>query len=310
MALLEAADPLLEKLVAPDAAVLQIAAGMKFTEGPLWLRDALLFSDIHSNRTALLRRTAEGPELTTFSKGPSNGMTLDARGRILLAEHHGRKVSVVAEDGSRTTLVDSFEGKHLNSPNDIIVKSDGAVYFTDPPYGIQWSPGGTTRPPNWWEIPLPGKEQPCNGVYRLLDDGRMDRLVDDFALPNGLAFSPDERVLYIDDSARSHIRAFEVLRDGTLGEGRVLLDMSSADPNVADGMKVDLDGNIFCTGPGGIWVCRPDGRFLGRIILPELPANLAWGDDGTVLYVTARTSIYRLPTRTRGALLGLEAVSP
>jgi gluconolactonase len=128
-------------------------------------------------------------------------------------------------------------------------------------------------------------------------------LLDDFALPNGLAFSPDESVMYIDDSARKHIRALDVRPDGTLAGSRILLDMASDDPGVPDGLKVDAQGNVFCTGPGGVWVCRADGRFLGRIILPELPANLAWGEDGSVLFLTARTSVYRLPTKTRGVIL-------
>jgi len=303
VALLEVSDPALEKLVALDALPERVAGGLRFAEGPLWRGDHLLFSDIHAGRMARLRPTAEGPELTTFSRGPSNGATLDKKGRILLAEHQGRKVSVVSERGERTTLIERFEGRRLNSPNDIIVRSDGTIYFTDPPYGIQWSAAGAKRPDNWWEIPMEGKEQPCNGVYRLTVDGKLELLVADFGLPNGLAFSPDEKTLYVDDSGRSHIRAFGVRPDGTLDEGRILLDMSSPDPNVADGMKVDLDGNIFCTGPGGIWVCTMEGRLLGRIILPELPANLAWAEDGSVLYVTARTSVYRLPTRTKGALL-------
>ena len=135
-------------------------------------------------------------------------------------------------------------------------------------------------------------------------DGGLQLVAEDFALPNGLAFSPDESVLYIDDSARKHIRAFDVRADGGLTNSRILLDMASSDPGVPDGMKVDLKGNVFCTGPGGVWVCRADGTLLGRIILPELPANLAWGEDGSVLFVTARTSVYRLQTKTRGALLG------
>jgi len=141
-------------------------------------------------------------------------------------------------------------------------------------------------------------------VYRIAPDGTVRLVVDDFALPNGLAFSPDESVLYIDDSAHKRIRAFTVRADGTLGDSRVLLDMASDDPGVPDGLKVDVQGNVFCTGPGGVWVCRADGTFLGRIILPELPANLAWGEDGSVLFLTARTSVYRLPTKTRGALIG------
>ena len=184
-----------------------------------------------------------------------------------------------------------------------MVKSDGAIYFTDPPYAIQPSTPGMPRPAGWLSAPIPGKELPSNGVYRLTPDGTLHLLVDDFALPNGLAFSPDESVLYIDDSAHKHIRAFAVRPDGTLTDSRILLDMASEDPGVPDGLKVDRHGNVFCTGPGGVWVCRPNGTLLGRIVLPELPANLAWGEDGSVLFLTARTSVYRLPTKTRGALL-------
>jgi gluconolactonase len=160
------------------------------------------------------------------------------------------------------------------------------------------------RSAGWWTQPIEGKEQASNGVYRLEPDGTLRLLIDDFALPNGLAFSPDESVLYIDDSAHKHIRAFDVRPDGSLANGRILLDMASEDPGVPDGLKVDVRGNVFCTGPGGVWVCRPDGKPLGRIVLPELPANLAWGEDGSVLYLTARTSVYRLATRTRGTLPG------
>jgi sugar lactone lactonase YvrE len=171
-------------------------------------------------------------------------------------------------------------------------------------YAIQLSTPGMPRPAGWWTKPIPGKEQPCNGVYRISPDGTIHLLVEDFALPNGLAFSPDESVLYIDDSAHKHIRAFDVRPDGTLTNSGILLDMASEDPGVPDGLKIDLHGNVFCTGPGGVWVCRPDGERLGRIVLPELAANLAWGEDGSVLFLTARTSVYRLPTKTRGALLG------
>jgi len=191
----------------------------------------------------------------------------------------------------------------LNSPNDIVVKSDGSIYFTDPPYGVQPGIRGGSRPPGWWKETIPGKEQPYNGVYRLAPDGALQMVADDFTLPNGLAFSPAESLLYIDDSAQKHIRAFTVWKDGTLHEGRLLLDMASDDPGVPDGLKVDLAGNVFCTGPGGVWVCGGDGTLLGHIVLPELPANLAWGEDGTVLFLTARTSVYRLQTKTRGTLL-------
>jgi gluconolactonase len=303
MAPLEARDPRLHDLVAPDTPIDRIAGGLGFTEGPVWRGDALLFSDIPNKRIVRWRRLPEGPELTTFTTGMSNGLTLDRQGRVLAAEHDGRRVTRVADDGARTVLAERFQGKRLNSPNDLVVKSDGAVYFTDPPYGVRPSRPGTVRPAGWWTQPIEGKEQPCHGVYRLAPDGTLSLVVDDFALPNGLAFSPDESVLYIDDSAHKHIRAFDVRPDGTLTGSRILLDMASEDPGVPDGLKVDVHGNVFCTGPGGVWVCGPDGALLGRIVLPELPANLGWGEDGSVLYVTARTSVYRVPTRTRGALL-------
>jgi gluconolactonase len=303
MAPLEARDSGLHDLIAPDAPIERVAGGLGFTEGPVWRRDHLLFSDIPNKRIARWRRLPEGPELTTYARGTSNGLTLDRQGRVLAAEHDGRRVSRVADDGTRTALAEQFQGKRLNSPNDIVAKSDGAVYFTDPPYAVQPSTPGVTRPPDWWTKPIAGKEQACHGVYRIAPDGAIQLLVDDFALPNGLAFSPDESLLYIDDSARKHIRAFSVRPDGTLTGSRILLDMASDDPGVPDGLKVDQAGNVFCTGPGGVWVCRSDGAFLGRIVLPELPANLAWGEDGTVLFLTARTSVYRLPTKTRGTLL-------
>lgn len=304
MASLEVKHPGLHDLIAPDAPVERIAGGLGFTEGPVWRGSSLLFSDIPNKRIVRWRRLPEGPELTTFATGMSNGLTLDRQGRVLAAGHDGRCVGRVADDGSRTVLAERVDGKRLNSPNDIVVKSDGSIYFTDPPYAIQPSTPGMARPEGWWTAPIPGKEQPCNGVYRLSPDGTIQLLVDDFALPNGLAFSPDESVLYVDDSAHKHIRALDVRPDGTLANSRMLLDMASQDPGVPDGFKVDQQGNVFCTGPGGVWVCRPDGEFLGRIVLPELPANLAWGEDGSVLFLTARTSVYRLPTKTRGALLG------
>jgi gluconolactonase len=303
MAPLEARDPGLHDLIAPDAPIERIAGGLTFTEGPVWRGGELLFSDIPNKRIARWRRLPEGPELTTYVRGMSNGLTLDRQGRVLAAEHDGRRVSRVADDGTRTALVEQFQGKRLNSPNDIVVKSDGSIYFTDPPYAVQPSTPGVPRPPDWWTKPIPGKEQPCHGVYRIAPDGTVRLLLDDFALPNGLAFSPDESVMYIDDSARKHIRALDVRPDGTLAGSRILLDMASDDPGVPDGLKVDAQGNVFCTGPGGVWVCRADGRFLGRIVLPELPANLAWGEDGSVLFLTARTSVYRLPTKTRGVIL-------
>ena len=296
-------NPALHTLMAADAPIDRIAGGLGFTEGPVWSGDHLLFSDIPNNRIARWRRLPEGPELTTFATGNSNGLTLDRSGQVVAAEHGGRRISRVRADGTRQVLADLYQGKRLNSPNDIVVKSDGSIYFTDPPYAVQPGTPGMARPAGWWAEPMAGKEQPCNGVYRITTTGTLELLIDDFALPNGLAFSPDESLLYVDDSAHKHIRAFDVRADGTVGNGRVVLDMASPDPGVPDGFKVDLQGNIFSTGGGGIWVARPNGEFLGRIILPELPANVAWGEDGSVLFATARTSVYRIPTLTKGALL-------
>jgi gluconolactonase len=304
MAPLEVRDPGLHDLVAPEAPIDRVAGGLIFTEGPVWRGGALLFSDIPNKRIVRWRRLPEGPEVTTFATGMSNGLTLDRQGRVLAAEHDGRRVTRIADDGTRTVLAERFQGKRLNSPNDIVVKSDGTIYFTDPPYGVKPLPPGTVRPANWWTQPIEGRELMNQGVYRLTPDGALTLVADDFALPNGLAFSPDEAILYIDDSARKHIRALEVRPDGTLGKGRVLLDMASDDAGVPDGLKVDGQGNVWCTGPGGIWVCRANGTLLGRIVLPELPANLAWGEDGSALFVTARTSVYRIPTKTRGTLPG------
>ena len=306
MSSLEVRNAGLHDLIAADASIERIAGGLAFTEGPVWRKrdNTLLFSDIPNNRIVRWRRLPEGPELTTFATGRSNGLTLDGEGQVLAAEHGGRGVSRIADNGARTMLADRFQGKRLNSPNDIVIKSGGAIYFTDPPYAVQPATPGATRPEGWWAAAIPGKEQSCNGVYRLAPGGALQLLVEDFLLPNGLAFSPDEAILYIDDSARKHIRAFDVRADGSLTNSRILLDMASSDPGVPDGLKVDLQGNVFSTGPGGVWVCRADGTFLGRIILPELPANLAWGEDGSVLFLTARTSVYRIQTKTRGVIPG------
>jgi sugar lactone lactonase YvrE len=299
---LEMTSPELHDLIAPDVTIVRVAGGLGFTEGPVWRGGALLFSDIPNQRIARWRRLAEGPELTTFTKGHSNGLTLDGQGRLLAAEHGGRCVSRIADDGTRTVLADNFEGERLNSPNDIVVKSDGTIYFTDPPYALQEAPPGGTRPQGWYTRAIPGKELAVHGVYRLSVDGALQLVADDFALPNGLAFSPDESILYIADSAHKHIRAFDVAPDGSLKKSRILVQMTSQEPGVPDGMKLDVNGNLFSTGPGGIWVCRPDGAVLGHIVLPELPANVGWGEDGSVLFATARTSVYRIETKTRGVL--------
>jgi gluconolactonase len=276
-------DSAIRQIVPEKATLEQIGAGFGFTEGPLWRGGHLLFSDIPRSRIVKLGTLGEGPEVTTFRSpsGNSNGLTLDMSGRLIACEHGTRRVTRTEVDGSVAALAERYQGHRLNSPNDVVVRSDGSVYFTDPSFGL-----GT--PPKW-------KELPFNGVFRVAPDGELVLLVDDFDLPNGLAFSPDETVLYINDTAKGHIRAFDVSEDGSISNGRVLVELKGTEGGRPDGMKVDVEGNVYCTGPGGFWITQPDGKSLGRVMMQELPANLAWGDpDRQTLYFTARTGIYRM----------------
>jgi sugar lactone lactonase YvrE len=286
-----------EAILASGSQVEQVTTGFQFTEGPVWHPDGyLLFSDIPAN--TIYRWTPGEAEATVYRhpSGHSNGLTLDAQGRLIACEHDRRvsrtKAAVTVGDETVAPIATHYQDNRLNSPNDIVVHSDGSIYFTDPPYGL----------PKQSE----GKELDWNGVYRLALDGALTLLDDSFERPNGLAFSPDEKTLYVDDSYKDHIRAFDVLPDGTLANGRVFVDLSDPDAGgVPDGMKVDVQGNVFCTGPGGIWVVSPEGEVLGRIEVPEQPANLAWGDaDYKTLYITARTGLYRVRTLTGGAPAG------
>lgn len=263
----------------------RIAGGFEFTEGPVWHPDGfLIFSDIPASRQYRWS-PADGVTVWREGTGNSNGLTLDRQGRVIACEHGGRRVSAAVPGAEPVTLVDRYNGKRLNSPNDVVVKSDGTIYFTDPPYGI--------TPEE--------REQPCNGVYRILPDGTLELLVDDFDRPNGLAFSPDEKTLYIDDSPRRHVRAFDVLPDGRLANSRIIADMDHPQPGSPDGMKIDVAGHLYVTGATGVWVFEPDGICLGVIATPERPANCAWGDaDRQTLYITARTAIYRIRTRIPG----------
>ncbi len=280
------------RIIPGGAVVEHLASGLGFTEGPIWCGDSLLFSDIPNNRIVRFKAFPEGPELTTFRtpSGNSNGLTLDRSGRLIACEHSARRVTRTEADGRITIIAERYDGKRFNSPNDVVVRSDGSIYFTDPPYGL----AGLTA----W------KELPFNGVYRLAPDGELELLVDDFDRPNGLAFSPDETILYVSDTARGHIRAFDVAADGRTANGRVLIDMTGDDPGRPDGMKTDVEGNIYCTGPGGFWIIDPAGKCLARVLPPELPANLAWGDiDRKSLFLTARTGIYRVKLTIAGAPL-------
>ena len=292
MLMLDRRHPDLEHIVGDDPVGERIAAGFGFTEGPLWRGSHLLFSDIPNSRIVRWEQKAEGPELTTFRtpSGNANGHTLDRQGRLVSCEHSARRVSRTEADGSVVTLADAFEGKRLNSPNDVVVRNDGSLYFTDPPYGL----------PNLTE----GKELDFHGVYRLDFDGSGPHLlVDDFDRPNGLAFSLDESRLYVADTARHHIRAFDVAADGSISGGDVFAVLRGNDGEIGgpDGMKVDVEGNVYCTARGGLWVVSGGGTVLGRIILPEQPANCGWGgSDWTTLYLTARTGVYRVELQVAG----------
>ena len=256
----------------------------------------MLFTDIFGDRIVRYRQVPGGPEITTFrfpsgvptdSYQPggvqgSNGMTLDLEGRLIVCEQGRRRVSRIGPDGYQVTLVDRYHGQRLNSPNDVVVRrSDGSIYFTDPPYGVLAA----------GEAP----ELPFSGVYRLDAGGGLTLLVDDFDRPNGLAFSPDEALLYIDDTARGHIRVFEVKPDGALANGRLFSELVGAEPGAPDGLKVDAEGNVYCTGPGGIWVISSEGKQLGRLLTPEVAANFTWGDaDAKTLFITATHGLYRV----------------
>lgn len=257
----------------------RVATGFEFTEGPVWIPDqkSLLFSDIPADR--IYRYQAGKVEIFHERSGHSNGLTTDPMGRLIICEHGNRRVVRMDPDGIITILADVYNGKRLNSPNDIVVRSDGLIFFTDPPYGI----------------PRSAQEQPVQGVYCLTEGRGLNLIADDFELPNGLAFSPDEKKLYINDSGCNHIRVFDVTQQGLLINGRIFAEMKSRKEGVADGMKINRQGVVFCTGPGGIWVFNPEGDCQRILSLPELPSNCAWGDsDCSTLYVTARTSVYRL----------------
>ena len=289
----EVRDRAVREILPEDGIIEQVATGFGFTEGPVWCGNYLLFSDIPMNRIIRLDLRQEGPEVTTYRSpsGNPNGSTLDNNHRLINCEHGGRRVTLTEIDGTVRVLADRYNGGRLNSPNDIVVRADGSIYFTDPPYGLR---NGTE-----------GKEQPCNGIYRIKPDGDITLMVDDFDRCNGLAFSPDQSILYINDTSRQHIRAFDLAEDGSLSNDRVFIEMQGKEPGAPDGMKVDRKGNVYCTGPGGFWIIGPEGNCLGRVFLPENPTNMAWGDgDWQTFYITAQSSVYRMRTLVPGIPTG------
>jgi gluconolactonase len=264
----------------------RLATGFTFTEGPLWHSDGFFyFVDLRVHR---LHKIVPGQaaELVRENTGEGNGTTFDLQGRLIMCEGGNRRLTRMDPDGRVEVLVDQYEGKRFNRPNDVVCKSDGSIFFTDP--GLR--------------IPLAERELPNAGVYRLAPDGALT-LVADCEYPNGLAFSPDERTLYVANSRwAAYIHALELNDDGTLRRRRIFADMSSDEPDgVPDGMKVDVEGHVYCTGPGGVWVFNPDGSQLGMIRLPEIPANLAFGgSDRRTLFFTARTSVYAMRVKVPG----------
>ena len=268
----------------------RLATGFVFTEGPLWHPDGFYyFVDIRRNGGELHRYVVgKGAELVRSNTGEANGNTFDLQGRVVTCEGGNRRVTRWAADAKSESevLMDRFEGKRLNRPNDVVCKSDGSIYFTDP--GLR--------------IPLAEREVPHAGVYRVMPDGS-HKLVADFEYPNGLGFSPDERFLYVANTRwAQYIHVLELDAGGNMVRRRIFADMSSDETEgVPDGMKVDTEGRVFCTGPGGTWVFAPDGTRLGIIRTPEVPANLAFGGpDLRTIFFTARTSIYSMRVKTPG----------
>ena len=294
---IERLDPSLDALVPRDATIEKLAGGFHFIEGPVWMPDGyLLFSDPDDNtiyryappgEVSIFRAKSgySGPDIGRYHQPGSNGLALDPEGRLTVCEHGNRRVTRIEKNGVVTVLADRYQGKRLNSPNDLTYRSDGTLYFTDPPFGL----------PKVYDDPA--KELPYSGIFRL-SGGKLELLHDGLAGPNGLAFSPDERWLYVDnwDPRRKVVMRFAVHSDGSLGEPETFFDMTEAPGEEAlDGLKVDRLGNLYVSGPGGVWVLSPEGRHLGTIVGPELPANFAFGDDdGMSLYMTARTGLYRL----------------
>jgi len=290
-------DPALDAIVPRGAVVEKLAEGFLFTEGPVWVPDGyLLFSDPNSNTIyrwsdsdglSVFRTKSgyTGADIGEYGQPGSNGLALDRDGRLTIDEHGNRRVTRLEKNGSLTVLADRYQGKRLNSPNDLVYRSDGSLYFTDPPFGL----------PKFFADPR--KETPYSGVYRW-SDGTLQLLTTALSGPNGLAFSPDEQFLYLGnwDEKNKVVMRYAVQSDGTLGDGRVFFDLTSAPgADAIDGVKVDQQGNVYVSGPGGVWIFSAAGTHLGTIAGPEHPHNFAWGGaDGKTLYLTAQTGLYRI----------------
>ena len=303
---IETLDPALDAIVDPGTEIEQLAEGFQFTEGPVWAGGALLFSDPNANRiyrwspadglsVAQERSGYDGADIAEYKQPGSNGLAIDPAGRLTINQHGNRRVVRAEADGTLSVVADRFDGKRLNSPNDLVYKSDGALYFTDPPFGL----------PRVYDDAR--KERPYSGVYRTAG-GTTALLTTDLKGPNGIAFSPDEKYLYVTnwDETAKIVKRYDVQPDGTIANGVVFFDMTGAPGEEAlDGLKVDEAGNLYVSGPGGLWIISADGTHLGTVAGPELAANMAWGDaDGRTLYLTARTGLYRIRLKVSGRRRG------
>jgi gluconolactonase len=300
-------DPAFDSLIPAGTNIEKLAGGFAFTEGPLWRSNgSLWFSDVIGNVvrqwspdgtiTEILRPGGyDGNSLPEGGFNGPNGMTADRDGAVVLCQHGNRRIVRISRDGDVSTVVDRYEGKRLNSPNDLVFHPDGSLYFTDPPYGLPRQDEDASKELAW------------NGVYRLAE-GKLQLIIEDLHRPNGLAFSPDYKVLYVANSERPmQWMQYDVASDGTVRNGRVFADVDdSTEPGVPDGLKIDVQGNLYAAGPGGVWVYSSEGAYLGTIKTPETSANCAWGDDGRSLYITAITGLYRV----RLAVPGMPTVYP
>lgn len=298
-------DPAIDAIVPANPKIFKLAEGFQFIEGPVWMPEGyLLFSDPNANviykyepddnRLSVFRDQSgyQGADIDEYTQPGSNGLALDREGRLTIDEHGNRRVTRIEKDGGLTVLADRYQGKRLNSPNDLVYKSDGALYFSDPPFGL----------PKFYDDPR--KELAVSGIFRLDPKGQLQLVAQDLLGPNGLAFSPDEKYLYVGnwDLMKKVVMRYEVKPDGTLAPGEVFYDMTGAPGEEAlDGLKVDRQGNLYVSGPGGLWILSAEGKHLGTIKSPRLAANFAWGDaDGMTLYMTARGTLYRMRLNVPG----------
>lgn len=274
--------------VPEDAQVEEVASGFEFTEGPYWHPDGyVLFSDIPANTIYQWTPGSSEAEVFLEPSGNSNGITADENGNLVIAQHGERRVARLDENKEETPVAEQYEGQRLNSPNDVAVASDGSVYFTDPPYGVDEDE----------------RELDFSGVFRVASDGEVELLTDEFSRPNGIILSPDETRLYVNDSEGGFIRVFDVAEDGTVSEGQDFAEMEDPDAEGnADGMTMDSEGNVYTTGPGGIWIFAPSGELLDRISVPQSATNVTFGgEDNQTLYITAQSSLYRVQVDATGA---------